>query len=107
MAFDLFRPVNHGGFQRRKDLHCPFIKPAVAGWIGACFITTTVDNYLSLRCLHVSSVSKAQRYKPHVFLVAELKAKAAGVTSAGVEKMQNVRDRNTRYAVSDHGRKGY
>ena len=31
-------------------------------------------------------------------LVAELKAKAAGATSSGVEKFHNVKDRHTRYA---------
>lgn len=34
------------------------------------------------------------------FAVAELKAKASGITSAGVEKVQNARDRNTRYELS-------
>lgn len=34
------------------------------------------------------------------FSVAELKAKASGITSAGVEKLQNVRDRNTRCELS-------
>jgi len=32
-------------------------------------------------------------------LVAELKAKAAGATSSGVEKFHNVKDRHTRYAA--------
>lgn len=32
-------------------------------------------------------------------IVADLKAKAAKTTSAGVEKLQNVKDRNTRFVI--------